>query len=50
MDNGLVLNFDFAQMFSWTQTILDAMMPVIYITLGISLAFVIISALKRAFN
>lgn len=46
----LELNFDFTEMFSWAQVILDAMMPVLYITLGIGLAFIIISALKSAFR
>lgn len=47
---ALELNFDMAQMFNWTQTILDAMMPVLYISLGIGLAFIVIRALKGAFN
>ncbi|NDL67703.1 hypothetical protein [Anaerotalea alkaliphila] len=46
----MFLDMDLTQMFTWTQSILDAMMPVIYITLGISLAFIIIKALKSAFN
>jgi len=46
----LNFDFDFSQMFTWTNSILSAMMPVVYITLGISLAFVILRALKSAFN
>lgn len=46
----LTFDFDFSQMFTWTNSILSAMMPVVYITLGISLAFVILRALKQAFN
>ncbi len=46
----LQLNFNMTEMFSWTQMILDVMMPVLYITLGVSLAFIIIRALKSAFN
>lgn len=46
----LNFDFDFSQMFTWTNSILSAMMPVVYITLGISLAFVILRALKQAFN
>lgn len=47
---ALVFNFDPASMFSWTNTMLSALMPVLYITLGISLAFIIINALKYAFR
>jgi len=46
----LDFDFDFSQMFTWTNSILSAMMPVVYITLGISLAFVILNALKAAFR
>lgn len=47
---ALSLNFNMTEMFSWTQMILDVMLPVLYITLGVSLAFIIIRALKQAFN
>ncbi|MGB4627255.1 MAG: hypothetical protein WBI36_05570 [Erysipelotrichaceae bacterium] len=47
---NLSFNFDPAEMFSWTNTMLSALMPVLYITLGISLAFIIINALKYAFR
>lgn len=47
---SLEFNFDSAQMFQWTQSILNAMMPVLYISLGIGLAFIVIRALKGAFN
>lgn len=46
----LAFNFDPEEMFSWTNTMLSALMPVLYITLGISLAFIIINALKYAFR
>lgn len=46
----LSFEFDFTQMFTCTNSILSAMMPVVYITLGISLAFVILRALKSAFS
>jgi hypothetical protein len=46
----LSFNFDPEEMFSWTNTMLSALMPVLYITLGISLAFIIINALKYAFK
>ena len=48
-DPELTLNFDMEQMFEWAQMILDVMMPVVYITLGVALAFIIIRALKSAF-
>jgi hypothetical protein len=47
---SLSFNFDPSEMFTWTNTMLSALMPVLYITLGISLAFIIINALKYAFR
>lgn len=47
---GLYFNFNFQEMFSWANTILQALMPVVYITMGVSLAFLIVAALKRAFS
>ncbi len=49
-EGNLTFNFDPAEMFTWTNTMLSALMPVLYITLGISLAFIIINALKYAFR
>ena len=46
----LAFDFDPSSMFTWTNTMLSALMPVLYITLGISLAFIIINALKYAFR
>ena len=46
----LAFEFDPGEMFTWTNTMLSALMPVLYITLGISLAFIIINALKYAFR
>jgi len=48
--SSLALNFDPTEMFAWAQMILDIMLPVLYITLGVSLAFIIIRALKSAFS
>lgn len=45
-----VLDFDVASMFTWAQTIISALMPVVYITMGLGLGFLIINALKRAFS
>lgn len=47
---SLTFNFDPAKMFEWTNVMLSALMPVLYITLGIGLAFIIINALKYAFR
>jgi hypothetical protein len=47
---GIALNFDVTQMFTWAQTIINALLPVLYVTLGISLGFLIIRALRSAFN
>ena len=46
----LAFEFDPLSMFTWTNTMLTAFMPVLNITLGISLAFIIINALKYAFR
>lgn len=46
----LAFNFNPNEMFKWTNVMLQALMPVLYITLGISLAFIIINALKYAFR
>ncbi|MBQ7776407.1 MAG: hypothetical protein IJ379_10865 [Lachnospiraceae bacterium] len=45
----LELNFDPAQMFTYTNVITNSMMPLVYISAGFSLGFTIIYALKNAF-
>lgn len=47
---GLVIDFNTADIFEWTQMMIDAYMPVLVITIGISLAFVIIYRLKSVFS
>ncbi len=47
---SLEINFDVTEMFSWAQTIISALMPVVYVTMGIGLGFLIIRALRSAFN
>lgn len=47
---SLNLSFDMSSMFSYAQMIIDCLMPVIYITLGIALGFIVIRALKSAFS
>ena len=46
----LEIEFDTAQMFAWAQTIITAMMPVLYIIMGVGLGFIVIRAFKSAFN
>ncbi len=46
----LAINFDVANMFTWAQTIINALLPVVYVTMGIGLGFLIIRALRSAFN
>ena len=46
----LDIEFDTAQMFAWAQTIITAMMPVLYIIMGVGLGFIVIRAFKSAFN
>ena len=46
----LDINFDVSEMFSWAQTIINAMLPVVYIIMGVALGFLIIRAFKSAFN
>jgi len=47
---SLDIQFDVSECFSWAQTIISAMLPVVYITMGVSLGFLIIRAFKSAFN
>ena len=47
---SLDIAFDVSECFSWAQTIISAMLPVVYITMGVSLGFLIIRAFKSAFN
>jgi hypothetical protein len=47
---ALNINFDVQEMFSWAQTIINAMLPVVYIIMGVALGFLIIRAFKSAFN
>lgn len=50
METGLTLEFDMGQLFQWAQMMINVMMPVLYITLGVALGFMVIRALKSAFN
>jgi hypothetical protein len=46
----LTIDFSVENMFSWAQTIINALLPVVYVTMGIGLGFLIIRALRSAFN
>lgn len=50
VDPELEIDFDIGQMFTWAQTIINAMLPVVYIIMGVALGFLIIRAFKAAFN
>lgn len=47
--SALTIDFDVAAMFSWTQIIISALMPIVYVLMGIGLGFLIINNLKNAF-
>lgn len=44
------VHFDTAQMFAFANVIIESMMPVVYITAGLGLGFMIINSLKAAFR
>ena len=44
------INFDPTEMFQYSNVIIQCMMPVVYITAGLSLGFTVIYALKSAFS
>ena len=46
----LKINFNTTDIFSWTQMMIDAYMPVLVITIGIGLAFIIIARLRAVFR
>ncbi len=49
-ESTIHINFDPTQMFTYSNVIIDCMMPVVYITAGLSLGFTVIYALKSAFS
>ena len=48
--SGIALNFDINQMFTFANIIIEALMPVVYITAGLGIGFLIINSLKAAFR
>lgn len=47
---GITINFEPSQMFTYSNVIIDCLMPVVYITAGLSLGFTVIYALRGAFS
>ena len=47
---GIAINFEPSQMFTYSNVIISCLMPVVYITAGLSLGFTVIYALKSAFS
>lgn len=47
---SLNINFDVAEMFTWAEMMINAMKPVMYITMGVGLAFLILNAFKAIFR
>ena len=47
---GIQISFDPSQMFTYSNVIISCLMPVVYITAGLSLGFTVIYALKSAFS
>lgn len=48
--SGININFDVTQMFKFANIIIDSLMPVVYITAGLGIGFLIINSLKNAFR
>lgn len=46
----LNVNFNVSEMFMWAQTIVNAMLPVVYVIMGIALGFIVVNAFKGAFK
>lgn len=44
------INFDISKMFTFANIIIEALMPVVYITAGLGIGFLIINSLKAAFR
>lgn len=48
--SGININFDVTQLFKFANIIIDSLMPVVYITAGLGIGFLIINSLKNAFR
>lgn len=47
---NIAIDFDISQMFTFANIIIEALMPVVYITAGLGIGFLIINSLKAAFR
>lgn len=47
---GISIDFNPSEMFTYSNVIISCLMPVVYITAGLSLGFTVIYALKSAFS
>ena len=48
--NGIAIDFDVSEMFKFANIIISSLMPVVYITAGLGIGFLIINSLKNAFR
>lgn len=48
--SGIAIDFDINQMFTFANIIIEALMPVVYITAGLGIGFLIINSLKASFR
>lgn len=46
---SLNIDFEVTEMFSWAEMMINAMKPVMYITMGVGLAFLILGAFQSIF-
>jgi hypothetical protein len=49
-ESALSITFDVTKMFDWANVIIGALMPVVYVVMGLGLGFLIINSLKHAFS
>lgn len=47
---GIAIDFDVTEMFKFANIIISSLMPVVYITAGLGIGFLIINSLKNAFR
>ena len=48
--SGIAIDFDVTEMFKFANIIISSLMPVVYITAGLGIGFLIINSLKNAFR
>lgn len=47
---ALNIDFEVTEMFSWAEMMINAMKPVMYITMGVGLAFLVLGAFQAIFS